>query len=73
MNFDPSNCHLKIWDSIGTPTLKVGAHLEVLGSIPSHFFTLSETKNVTQIVCQLPILYVNWIDSFSILICYYEI
>jgi hypothetical protein len=46
MNFDPSNCFLKIWDSIGTPipkwtgtqTLKMGVHLGVCGFNPSHFF-----------------------------------
>ncbi len=36
MNFDPWDCSLKIWDSIGTPTPKVGIHLGVCGFIPSH-------------------------------------
>jgi hypothetical protein len=30
MSFDPYNCFQKIWESIGTPTLKVGAHLGVV-------------------------------------------
>jgi hypothetical protein len=40
MSFDPWNCSLKIQKSIGTPTFKVGAHLGVWGSIPSHSLTL---------------------------------
>ncbi len=44
MNFDPYNRSLKIWESIGTPTPKVGAHLGVLWV---HSFTLSYTlRNV---------------------------
>jgi hypothetical protein len=29
IGFDPCNLSLKIWESIGTPTPKVGAHLRV--------------------------------------------
>ncbi len=29
MGFDPCNCSLKIWDSIGTPIPKMGVHLGV--------------------------------------------
>jgi hypothetical protein len=36
MGFDPWNFFLKIWESIGTPTPKVEAHLGVWGFIPSH-------------------------------------
>ncbi len=39
MGFDPYNCSLKIWKSIGTPTPKMGAHLGVWVFI----FTLSYT------------------------------
>jgi len=46
MNFDPCNCFLKIWKSIGTPIPKVGAHLGVWGFIPSHSPTLLEAWNV---------------------------
>jgi hypothetical protein len=38
MNFGPLNYSLKIWDSIGIPTPKVGIHLGMCGFIPSHFF-----------------------------------
>jgi hypothetical protein len=34
MSFDPWNCPLKIWKSIGTPTPKVRVHLWVWGFIP---------------------------------------
>jgi hypothetical protein len=40
LGFDPCNCSLKIWESIGTPTPKVGAPLGVWGFIPSHSFAL---------------------------------
>jgi hypothetical protein len=44
MDFDPDNRLLKIWESIETPTPKVGAHLGVWGF---HSFTLSYTpKNI---------------------------
>jgi hypothetical protein len=36
MGFDPYNCSLKMWEFIGTPIPKVGAHLGVWGFIPSH-------------------------------------
>jgi hypothetical protein len=38
MGFDPSNRVLKIQESIGTLTPKMGVHLEVRGFIPSHSF-----------------------------------
>jgi hypothetical protein len=41
MSFDPWNYFLKIWESIKTPTPKVGAHLGVCGFIPLHSPTLS--------------------------------
>jgi hypothetical protein len=47
MNFDPYNYLLKIWESIETPTLKMGAHLGVCGFIPSHSPTLPRAWNVT--------------------------
>jgi hypothetical protein len=37
---DPSNRFLKIQESMGTPTPKVGVHLGVWGFIPSHSPTL---------------------------------
>jgi sterol desaturase/sphingolipid hydroxylase (fatty acid hydroxylase superfamily) len=40
MSFDPCNCPLKVWESIGILTPKVGVHLEVWGFIPSHSPTL---------------------------------
>ncbi len=47
MSFDYCNCPLKIWESIGTPTPKMGAHLGVWGFIPSHSLTFLEAWNVT--------------------------
>jgi len=47
IGFDPCNHSLKIWESIGTPTPKVGAHLEVWGFIPSHSLALLGEWNVT--------------------------
>jgi hypothetical protein len=44
MNFDKYNRLLKIRKSIGTPTLKVGAHLRVCGLIPSFSDTLESMK-----------------------------
>jgi hypothetical protein len=46
MVFDPCNFSMKIWESIGTPTPKMGAHLGVWGFIPSHFPTLLRPWNV---------------------------
>jgi hypothetical protein len=48
MTFDPCNYLLKIWESIGIPTFKVGTHLGVCGFIPSHFLTLSYTLGSTK-------------------------
>jgi hypothetical protein len=47
MGFDPYNCSLKIWESIGIPTPKVGVQLRVWGFIPSHFPTLLRAWDVT--------------------------
>jgi len=47
MGFEPLNFFLKIWESIGTPTLKVGAHLGIWRFIPSHSPTLPRAWNVT--------------------------
>jgi hypothetical protein len=46
MTFDPYNRPLKIQESIGTLTPKVGAHLGVWGFIPSHFLALPGAGNV---------------------------
>jgi hypothetical protein len=46
MGFDPYNCSLKIWESMGIPTPKVGPHLRVWGFIPSHSLTFPRTWNV---------------------------
>jgi hypothetical protein len=40
MTFHPSNCSLKIWESIKTLTLKMRVHLGVCGFIFSHSRTL---------------------------------
>jgi hypothetical protein len=40
MNFDPSNCFLKIREFIRTLTPKVEVHLGVCGPIPSHSIAL---------------------------------
>jgi len=40
MSFDPYNFSLKIRESIGTTTPKVGTHLGVWGFIFSHSLTL---------------------------------
>jgi hypothetical protein len=47
MSFDPSNHSMKIQESIGTSTPKMGAHLGVWGFIPSHSLTLPRAWNVT--------------------------
>jgi len=47
MGFDFCNRSLKIQKSIGTPTPKVGIHLEVWGNEPSHSPTLPGAWNVT--------------------------
>jgi hypothetical protein len=46
MGFDPCNCLSKIWESIGTPTPRMGVHLGVWGFIPSHSFALSGAWDV---------------------------
>jgi len=47
MGFDLCIHPLKIWESIGTPTLKMGVHLGVWGFISSHFFVLLGAWDVT--------------------------
>jgi hypothetical protein len=47
MGFYPSNCSLKIQESIGNPTPKVGVHLGVWMFIPSHSPTFPRTWDVT--------------------------
>ncbi len=47
MGFDPCNCSLEVWESIRTPTPKVGVHLEVWSFILSHSPTLLGACNVT--------------------------
>ncbi len=47
MDFDPWNCSLNIQDSIGIPTLKVGALLGMWGFIPSHSPTLPRAWDAT--------------------------
>jgi hypothetical protein len=44
--FDPYNCPLQIWESIGTPIPKVGAHFGVWGFIPSHSLAFRGAWNV---------------------------
>jgi hypothetical protein len=43
MSFDCYNRLLKIRESIGTSTPKMGVHLGLWGFIPSHFFALLRT------------------------------
>jgi hypothetical protein len=47
MGFDPWNCLLKIRESIGTPTFKMGVHLGGWGFIPSHSFAFPGAWDVT--------------------------
>jgi hypothetical protein len=47
LGFDPCNRFLKIRESIGTPTSKMGVHLGVWGFIPSHSLTLSGAWDMT--------------------------
>jgi hypothetical protein len=46
MKFDLWNFSFKIWESIETPTPKVGAHLGVCGFIPSYPLTFLGAWNV---------------------------
>jgi hypothetical protein len=46
MNFDPWNHSLKIHDSIGIPTSKVGVHLGVVGSFPNTLTHTPKNENV---------------------------
>jgi hypothetical protein len=54
MCFDPCNCSLKIWESIKTPTPKVGVHLGVWGFILSHYPTLLRTWYVSLVFHSWP-------------------
>jgi len=47
MIFDPYNRSLKIWESIGSLTPKMGTHLRVWGFIPSHSPPLLGAWDVT--------------------------
>jgi hypothetical protein len=47
LSFDPSNCSLKFWKSIKTPSPKVGVTLGVWELTPSHFPTLLGICDVT--------------------------
>jgi hypothetical protein len=49
MIFDPFNHSLKIWESIGTPTLKVGP----VGSVWVHSLTLSHTPESVHVTLEL--------------------
>jgi len=46
LSFDLWNCSLKFWESIRTPSPKVGIALGVWGFTPSHFLTLSGVCDV---------------------------
>jgi len=46
MGFFPYNFSLKVQESVGTPTPKMGAHLGMWGFIPSHSPTLPEAWDV---------------------------
>ncbi len=46
MNFDPWNCHLKIWKSIGTLTPKVGVNLGVSVTHPQLLEGFKEESQV---------------------------
>ncbi len=47
MGFDPCNCLLNIWESIGILPPKMGVHLEMWKFIPSHSFAFPGAWNVT--------------------------
>jgi hypothetical protein len=47
MSFDLCNRPLKIWESVGIPTPKMGVHLGVWRFILSHFFALPRAWDVT--------------------------
>ncbi len=51
MSFDSYNISLKIWESIGTLTPKMGTHLGMWQFIPSHPLTFSGAWNV---IVELP-------------------
>jgi hypothetical protein len=45
MGFDPYNCSLKIQESIGTPTPKMGAHLGMCHKVKVRVATNVHKKN----------------------------
>jgi hypothetical protein len=47
MGLNPYDLSLKVQESIGTPTPKMGAHLGMWRFIPSHSPTFLETQDVT--------------------------
>ncbi len=61
MSFDLWNCSLKIWDSIGIPTPKVGIHLGLCelspSHTPSHFWECKCDSWVALLVYTFPCLY----------------
>ncbi len=60
MGFDFYNCSLEIWESIETPTPKIGDHLGVWGFIPSCSLTFLGAWDVTP---ELP----SWITPLQAL------
>jgi hypothetical protein len=54
MGFNPYNCLLKIWESIGTPTFKMGVHLGVWRFISPHYFAFLGVWDVTPRVPSWP-------------------
>jgi hypothetical protein len=60
MGFDPCNRSLKIWELVGSPTPKVGAHLGVWRFILSHSPTLPRTWDV---ILRLP----SWLAPLQVL------
>jgi hypothetical protein len=63
MSFDPWNYSLKIWDSIGIPTPKVGIHLGMCeltpSHIPSHYWECKCDSQVALLVCTFPCFYLD--------------
>jgi len=54
MSFDPCNYSLKIRDSIGTLTPRVGVYLGMCGLIPLHSFTLPSCTFNSHLYMPLP-------------------
>jgi hypothetical protein len=55
LNFDPSNCSLKFWESTGTPSPKVGVALGMWVFTPSHSLTFSYTPGNMWCDSRLPL------------------